>query len=180
LQTKTCPSCGAEVPSAAARCKHCFYDFAAEGAQSKSSNALIGLLSFILVLLLIGLGTSYYLLGYQKAEKVIVDQETKSVVYTRTSSEGTETERVPFALIQKVEHVIGGDKAMYKVVAMGSNGKEYLLKMSTSDSLAGDAAHMAAVMGKPYEEVNHIPGTEESLGGRSGSSAGTSATSGTK
>ena len=173
MQTKTCPSCGAEVPSAAARCKHCFYDFSAEGAQSKSGNALVGLLSFILVLLLIGLGTSYYLLGYQKAEKVIVDQETKSVVYTRTSSTGTETERVPFAIIQKVQHVIGGDQAMYKVVAKGTNGKDYLLKMSTSDNLAGDAAHMAGLMGKPYEEVNHVPGTEEGLGG-------TTSTPGTK
>ncbi len=158
MATKTCPSCGAEVPTAAARCKHCFFDFSAEGAEAKRSNAIVGLLGFILVLLLIGLGTSYYLLDYQQAEKVIVDEETKSIVYTRTSASGTKTERVNFDRISKVQHVIGGDDAMYTVIAQATDGKEYLLKLSTSESLAGDAAHMAALMDKPYEEVNHVPG----------------------
>ncbi len=159
MASKTCPSCGAEVPSAAARCKHCFFDFSGEGAEAKRGNAIVGLLGFIFVLLLIGLGTSYYLLGYQKAEKVIVDEETKSIVYTRTSATGTETERVRFDRVAKVQHVIGGDDAMYTVIALASDGKEYLLKLSTSKSLAGDAAHMAALMDKPFEEINHVPGS---------------------
>lgn len=160
MATKSCPSCGADVPTTASRCKHCFYDFLSEGAEAKKNNAVIGLLGFILALLLIGLGVTRYLADYQKAEKVIIDEETKSIVYTRTSASGTETERVSFAQVQKVQHVIGGDEAMYAVVAVGGGGREYLLKLSTAESLAGDAAHMAAIMDKPYEEINHVPGAE--------------------
>lgn len=158
MATKTCPSCGADVPTAAARCKHCFFDFSAEHAEAKKSSAVVGLLGFIFVLTLIGLGTATFLLEYQKAEKVIVDEETKSIVYTRTSASGTKTERVTFDKVAKVQHVIGGDDAMYTVIAVGQDGKDYLLKLSTSESLAGDAAHMAALMDKPYEEINHVPG----------------------
>lgn len=160
MATKTCPSCGAEVPTAAARCKHCFFDFSAEGSEAKRGNAIVGLLAFILVLLLIGLGTSRLLLDFQKAEKVIVDEETKSIVYTRTSATGTETERVNFSKVAKVQHVVGGEGAMYTVIAVGTDGKNYLLKLSSSESLAGDAAHMAALMDKPYEEINTIPGSK--------------------
>ena len=42
MATKTCPSCGEEVPVAAARCKSCFYDFNEEPEQNKSG--MMGLL----------------------------------------------------------------------------------------------------------------------------------------
>ena len=40
---KTCPSCSAEVPFEASRCKHCFHDFSE--AQVKKSNPMVALLA---------------------------------------------------------------------------------------------------------------------------------------
>lgn len=160
MATKTCPSCGADVPVVASRCKHCFFDFTADTAESKKSNAIVGLLGFIFVLLLIGAGTAYSLAGSQKAEKVIIDQETKSIIYTRTSATGTETERVNFDQIEKVKHIIGGEDAMYEVIAVGRDGKDYRLKLSPDQNLNGDGAHLAKIMNKPFEEISTIPGKE--------------------
>ena len=42
MSTKTCPSCGADVPEAAPRCKHCFHDFTE--VPQRSSSGLMGLL----------------------------------------------------------------------------------------------------------------------------------------
>lgn len=160
MATKTCPSCGADVPVVASRCKHCFFDFTAEAAEAKKSSAIVSLLGFIFVLLLIGAGTASMLADSQRAEKVIIDQETKSIIYTRTSATGTETERVTFDQVEKVKHIIGGDDAMYTVVAVGTGGKEYRLKVSADQNLNGDGAHLAKIMGKPFEEISTIPGKE--------------------
>ena len=160
MATKTCPSCGADVPIVASRCKHCFFDFTADAAESKKSNAIVGLLGFIFVLLLIGAGTAGMLADSQRAEKVIIDQETKSIVYTRTSATGTETERVNFDQVQKVKHVVGGKDALYEVIAVGNNGKEYRLKLSPDQNLSSDGSHIAKIMGKPFEEISTIPGQE--------------------
>ena len=182
MATKSCPSCGADVPVVASRCKHCFFDFTADAAESKKSNAIVSLLGFIFVLLLIGAGTAYSLAGSQKAEKVVIDQETRSIIYTRTSASGTETERVNFDQIEKVKHIIGGEDAMYEVIAVGTNGKDYLLKLSPDENLNGDGAHLAKVMGKPFEEISTIPGKETIVPGMPtpgvGGAAGTPAPAG--
>lgn len=160
MATKTCPSCGADVPIVASRCKHCFFDFTADAAETKKSSAIVGLLGFIFVLLLIGAVTAGSLADSQRAEKVIIDQETKSIVYTRTSATGTETERVNFEQVQKVKHIVGGKDALYEVIAVGTNGKEYRLKLSPDKNLSGDGEHIAKIMGKPFEEISTIPGQE--------------------
>jgi len=41
-QTKTCPSCGAEVPSSAFRCKDCFHDFNAQKGRNWGPIMLLG------------------------------------------------------------------------------------------------------------------------------------------
>jgi hypothetical protein len=158
---KTCPSCGSDVPAAASSCKHCFYDFSAEAEGARKSTNVVGLLGFVLLLALLALGTVAWVLSTQEAQKVVVDQESQSIIYTRTSGSGTKTDRIPFDRITKVQHVIGGKDSMYEVVALSSDGKRYLIMESESEGLAGDAAHMAKVMSKPYEEVNNVPGFGE-------------------
>ena len=49
MATKTCPSCGEDVPVAASRCKHCFHDFT---EVQKKRNPLVGMLAFLAVLLI--------------------------------------------------------------------------------------------------------------------------------
>ena len=159
MANKTCPSCGADVPAAAARCKHCFHDFTE--VPVKKSNPLIGLLIFVLVLLAIGAGTFGYIYHFQQVERVVVDEETHSVVFTRKSASGMETERVSFDSIVKVEHVVGGEESMFEVVAVAADGKRYIIQESPNTPLRGRAEQVASVMDKPLEEIKNIRGFGE-------------------
>lgn len=161
MATKFCPSCNAEVPAAAQRCKHCFHDFEAEGVEARKRSGMVGLLIFVLVLLLIGIGTAAWLAGTQRSERVVVDAETKSVVFTKTTAAGTQTERVSWEHIERLEHLIGGGDAMYQIVAVMDDGKMRVLKQSEEEDLSGEAKHMAKVVGKPFSEVNKVPGFGE-------------------
>lgn len=152
MELKTCPNCGAEVPTVASRCKHCFHDFA---TRSSRGFPILGAVGMFAVMMMIAAGTFYYRYSSQTQERVVVDEETKSVVFTRTSGEGIKTSRVAFTDIGKIKHVIGGDKYMFEVIAVTLDGRELLLKQSESDSLGNDAQHYASMMGKPFEEINN-------------------------
>ena len=154
MATKTCPSCAAEVPVAASRCKYCFHDFTE--APPKKKSGLIGLAALLALMAIIGTGTLGYVYYYQAAERTVVDQETKSIVITRTTATGTSTERVDFDSVVKVEHVMGGENATFEVVAVTSDGDRVIIKQSDEKPLKGDAEHIASVIGKPMEEVRNI------------------------
>jgi len=65
-------------------------------------------------------------------------------------------ERIPFERVAKVEHVMGGEKAMFEVVAVTNDGKRYIIKRSEEQPMQGHAEHVASVIGKPMEEVRNI------------------------
>jgi ribosomal protein L40E len=154
MEMKECPSCGAEVPAVASRCKHCFHDFN-EVPVKKSSN-LIGLLILLVALGTIGAGTFSYLYYFNAAEKIVVDAETRSIVITRTSAKGTSSERVNFDEIQKVEYVMGGKSATFEVVAITGSGSRYIIQSSGDKPLKGHAEHIAHVIDKPLVEIRNI------------------------
>jgi ribosomal protein L40E len=154
METKECPSCYADVPVVASRCKHCFHDF--NEAPPKKSNNLIGLLVLLLSLVVIGAGTFYYVSNGMKSERILVDAETQSIVVTRTSGSGTTTERVEFSDIEKVEYVMGGDTETFEIVAVTSRGDRYIIQASGDKPLKGHAEHIAAVIDKPLVEVRNI------------------------
>jgi hypothetical protein len=154
VANKTCPSCGESVPAAAARCKHCFHDF--HEAPVKKGIPLVGIFAFLLVLGLMGAGTMAWVYHAQVQEKIVVDAETQSVIFTRTTATKTTTERVAFADIVKVQHVLGGENATFEVVAITSKGERYIINESSEGTLRGYAEHIAAVMDKPLEDVKTI------------------------
>ena len=154
MATKTCPSCDAEVPAAASRCKYCFHDFTE--APPKKKNGLLGLFGLLAAMTLFGACTLAYIFYFNAAERIVVDGETQSIVITRTTATATETERVPFEQVAKVEHVMGGEKAMFEVVAVTNDGKRYIIKRSEEQPMQGHAEHVASVIGKPMEEVRNI------------------------
>ncbi len=155
MATKSCPSCSAEVPVEASRCKHCFHDFTED--PPKKSGPLV-LLGFLAAMLVVGGATLAYIFHFNAAERIVVDQETHSIVITRTASTGTDTERVSFDRVSKVEHVMGGEDAMFEVVAVTADGKRYVVQSSDDKPLTGHAQHIAAVIDKPFVEVKNIKG----------------------
>lgn len=155
MATKSCPSCSAEVPVEASRCKHCFHDFTEDPPKKSGPMVLLGFLALMMVL---GAATLAYLFKFQTADRVVVDEETHSIVITHTSRMATDTERVSFDRVVKVEHVMGGEDAMFEVVAVTDDGKRYIVKSSGEKPLTGDAQHIASVIDKPYVEVKNIKG----------------------
>ncbi|MCB9777492.1 MAG: hypothetical protein H6742_02915 [Alphaproteobacteria bacterium] len=153
MATKTCPSCGAEVPTVAAVCKHCFHDF--NEVPEKKTNPIVIFLGVLVLMSVVGAGLFAHLYYTNAAEKTVVDQETQSIVITRTTAAKTSTERITFAEVAKIEHVMGGDTAMFEVVAVTDDGQRVVIQ--TSDRpLKGHAEHIAAVMDKPLEEISNI------------------------
>lgn len=155
MASKTCPSCSAEVPVEASRCKHCFHDFTEDPPKKSSPLVLLG---FLAAMLVVGGATLAYIFHFRTAERIVVDQETHSIVITRTASTGTDTERVSFDRISKVEHVMGGEDAMFEVVAVTSDGQRYIVQSSADKPLTGHAQHIASVIDKPFVEVKNIKG----------------------
>ena len=86
----------------------------------------------------------------------MVDAETKSIVITRTSANGTTSERVNFDQIQKVEYIMGGKTATFEIVAITSSGDRYIIQSSGDKPLDGHAEHIAHVIDKPLVEVRNI------------------------
>jgi len=161
VSKKTCPSCGAMVPTAATRCKHCFHEFGA-GETSKKSSGLMLLLGTIAAMLCVGAAAMYYVVNHQAVKRnVVIDQETASVVWTRTSSQGTETDRLPFAEIREIELVIGGKRATWEVYANTIGGEQKLLNSSHDGTLEGYAEHISHVMEKPVVEVRNMKDFDE-------------------
>lgn len=155
MASKTCPSCGAEVPTAANICKHCFHDF--NEVVEKKTNPLVIVLGFLVAMAVVGAAVFAHLYYYNAAERIVVDAETHSIVVTRTTAAKTTTDRIDFAEVQKIEHVMGGDEAMFEVVAVTSDGQRVVIK--TSDApLKGHAEHIASIVDKPLEEIRNIKG----------------------
>lgn len=152
MELKTCPNCGAEVPTVASRCKHCFHDFV---MKSGRGFPLLGAVAMFALMMIIAAGTFYYRFSAQQQERVVVDEETKSIVFTKTSADGISTNRVAFADVGKVSHIVGGEDYQFEVIATTLDGKKLLLKQSETSSLSSDAQHYANMMGKPFDEVNN-------------------------
>ena len=156
MDSKTCPSCNADVPVEAARCKHCFHDFSE--VPKKKGNPMVALLAFILLLCVVGGGTFYFIGQRSASERTVVDPETQSIVFTKKFANHTETDRVAFADIAKIEHIFGGSHATFEVVAIATDGTRHTIKESNDATLIGDAEQMANIMKKPLEDIRKIQG----------------------
>jgi len=154
MATKTCPSCGDEVPVVAARCKSCFYDFNEEPEARKSGT--MGLLVLFAAMALVGMGVFYYLHTQVAAERVVVEAETQTIIITRKSAAKTEATRIDFADVKRLEYVLGGETATYEIVAVTSDDSRYILKASNDSPLDGPAEQYARTVKKPLEQVQNV------------------------
>jgi hypothetical protein len=153
VETKTCPSCGTDVPAVASTCKNCFHDFNA--VVEKKTNPLVIMLGFLVAMAVVGAAAFAHLYYYNAQENIVVDGETQSIVVTRVTASKTTSERIPFADVVKIEHVMGGESAMFEVIAVTNDGERILVQQSDKP-IKGHAEHVATIVGKPFEEVRQI------------------------
>ncbi len=151
MSSKDCPNCGSVVPAAASRCKHCFHDFSEAPARS-GTTGLIGLLVMLVTMVGIGYGVFFYVNARAATENIVIDEESASIVFTKTFKDRVETERITFAEVAKIEYRIGGDDATFVVRVVTLDGRFRNLKLSDEKQLGGYAQHVSAVMEKPMVE----------------------------
>jgi len=154
MDTKTCPSCGTEVPSAATRCKTCFHDFTEEPVRNGSPVALLVALALAVV---IAAGAFWYVSQIPTDKRILVDQETQTIQWITQFSDHLETDRVTFAEITKIEHIVTSSGA-YQIVAVTTSGDRKVVEEDRSKSLALQAQRYAAMMQKPLENKDETFG----------------------
>ena len=150
MQKIDCPSCGAEVPAVAYRCKHCFHDLKAEKKVNNGPLVFLGLLALMSI---IGAGTLGAIVSFPTSENILVDEESKSIIFTRQYTVGSpQTERLPFTNISNMEHVIQAN-GTYSVVAVLNDGSRRDLA-TAKRSQKGATEKYARMMSKPWREID--------------------------
>ena len=149
MSTKTCPSCGADVPQAATRCKECFHDFSAEGQKSFNWIGPLFVLGIVAVMTLLLGGVLAFVFVQPLEEHVLVDDETDSIIWTTKYRTGVTTDRLPFDQVASIEHA--GHGATFTVTAVTTTGDRKVVTESTQP-LDAEARGWAKLMGKPLVE----------------------------
>lgn len=155
METKTCPSCGAEVPVVATRCKSCFHDFDAPPTTSGSPMALLIALAASIVVA----GVAFWYLSQRPTDqKILVDQETRTVQWlTQYQGERLDVDRVTFDEIDRLEYVVtyGGD---YEIAAFTRDGERKIIEAHPDRPLELQAERYARIMDKPLDKRDETTG----------------------
>jgi ribosomal protein L14E/L6E/L27E len=106
-------------------------------------------------MLAVGGGVMAWIHENRSQETSLVDDETKSIIFTRKSASGVETERVTFDRVKQVEYVIGGENAMFEIVAVTNDESRYSIKYSDKH-LKTEAMTISRLMKKDLVEVQKL------------------------
>jgi len=142
------------VPQAANRCKHCFHDF--DAPVAKSSGGPIFLVAAVAGMAVLAAVVFGVIVSWPIEERILVDQDTRSVVWTRKYRTSVETERLPWDDITRLEYVIGATGA-FDIVAVTAADERHIIH-SAKSPLKSEADKYAALMEKPLEEVDNTRG----------------------
>ena len=151
---KECTSCGSSVPKAASLCKHCFHDFTEVPAPR--SGGPIFLLGAAAAMMLLGAVTFGYVASQPVEERILVDQDTRSVVWTRQYRSGIETERLTWNEVASLEYVVRGD-GDFEIAAVASGGERYIIQ-ADNRPLKAEAEKYAQLMEKELTEIDQTRG----------------------
>ena len=123
----------------------------------------MGLFIILAIMAVSGAAVMFYITNFHSVkENVVIDEETKSVVFTRTYADKLESDRLSFNDVEKIESVVGGSK--WEVALLLKNGDRKVINRSVDQNLHPYAVHIAAVMERPLVQVNEIAGFGEQKG----------------
>ncbi len=154
MAMKTCPSCGADVPSSAARCKECFHDF---NEVKPRRTGPIALLAAFAAMAVVGAVTFWVISGRPVDRRILVDEATHSIIFTTQYRDGPETERLMWDDIGKLEHV-SENNGTFEIAAIKLDGTRMVIHESNDKSLEKQAEVYAKMMEKPLTLVDNTRG----------------------
>jgi hypothetical protein len=95
----------------------------------------------------------FSLAGQPLEQRILVDEETRSVVFTTQYRSGPTTERLKFEDIGKLEHI--SNIGYQEVVAITLDGERKIIMTAEKTSLMRDAERYAAMMDKPLDKIDN-------------------------
>ncbi|MBN2801107.1 MAG: hypothetical protein JXX28_18355 [Deltaproteobacteria bacterium] len=154
MQTKTCPSCEAEVPVAASRCKECFHDFNEEPPRKSGPIALLAAFAAMAVL---SAGAVWWVLSQPIETHILVNEESHAVEFVRQYRDHVETESLPWAEVTRLQHLTTSTGDFELAVYM-TDGRRVVIEANKKAPLVMKARHYAAMMDRPLEEISKAKG----------------------
>jgi hypothetical protein len=154
MSYKVCPSCGSEVPEAATRCKQCFHDFSEVPARRARKTGPLAVLASVAAMAIVGSLVLFFVVNRPIEERVLVDEDTRSVVWTRKFRNTIETDRLMFDEITKLEYVRTSDGG-FEVAAIDTEGTRHVIQESPEQDLRSEATAYARLMDKPLDEIDN-------------------------
>lgn len=161
MSTKTCPSCGIDVPVSAQRCKECFHDFTSEPARGGAGKGVLIILATLAAMAVVGGGIVQWMSSYPSSIRTLVNGENKTIQVIEEYQDGhVQTSQVAFEQVARLEYSAGG-QGFFEIVAVTTDGRRVVLNHDPTHPLAGDAESYARRMEKPLEIIDKPPGQEE-------------------
>jgi hypothetical protein len=117
----------------------------------------------LVIMLMLGAGVFYLAKRQAVTQNVVVDKETSSIVITRKTGEGTDTTRLRFQDVERVELVVGGFAATWAVYLVQAGDQRLLLRATSDEDLSEYAQHVASIMNKPLVEDRKVSGMRQGL-----------------
>lgn len=154
MSYKICPSCGSEVPEAATRCKQCFHDFSEPPSERAKRTGPLAVLASVAAMTVVGALILLFVVGRPVEERVLVDEDTRSVVWTRKFRNTIETDRLMFDEIAKLEYVHTADGG-FEIAAVATDGSRHVIQEDREKDLRSEATAYARLMDKPLAEVDN-------------------------
>ena len=155
MKTKDCPACGLTVPKSASRCKECWHDFDEPVKKGSWAGPIALLVSFagmaVVALLVVG-----FIAMQPTEERILVDQDTRSVVWTTQYRTGIETERLLWDDILKLEYV-AQRTGSYAIKALTTSGDRKVIQQGPKP-LRSEASQYAQLMDKELIVVDETTG----------------------
>ena len=146
-----CPNCGSNIPYYAFRCKHCFHDLQ---TSTKNRKTPVALFAGLFVLGLVAMQMTQYIAESRESTNYVFDQESSAMLIMQKTKKGLNADRLPFTKINSIEHVTGGEQAMYEIWVSTGNGDRFLVNKSQSP-LTQQGQSTARLIGKKLTETNN-------------------------
>ena len=158
MKTKECPSCGAEVPKSAFRCKHCFHDLDEDqnGGSSMVWAGPIALLVSFAAMAVVGAITLAVIVSRPLEERILVDQDTRSVIWTTQYRTGITTDRLMWSDITRLEYVTRSN-GTFCVRAVTTDGSQRVIHEGLGP-LTSEANQYAQLMDKDLAVIDETTG----------------------
>ena len=161
MSSKICPNCNAEVPEIANLCKHCFHDF--HTVAPKKKTALWTVLRQAFGTANVSAMAFSYVAGQHRMQKISVDRETKSIVFTTTWADRTEAERVLWKDVASVEYIRNTKPRPFQVDVVTTSGERYVYS-SSNEPLDYEARSLGEMVGKAVVEKDEFKGPDTVFG----------------